>query len=351
MRVFLVSMCFLVALSAIAFGADIYTSNGMQMTFYVPHNASNCARSIEGCVATSRPGLDGRAVPRSLDDVRAGRAKYVTLASCPNNYGKFYHLGSISYRSAEDGQTHKVDDVIGYVHDTGGDFPNGYNRKGVHGCKKLDVNTTICYKCTSDAQASALASGRNVSFTPNGKGITDPNAFYSASLPGLYSTYGGLGYLNTPASGNTYSNLTPSSLTSPAKTATPLLSVSMPQSSMLFVSQSGASSSEMELQSQNISDLLQALAIPTSSASSIAVGPPTLSVGINAGNAAGLSPQVNAGNSLSLQAPSNVPQSGSTFGNTYRSEDLRLNTTSLFQPFLSRLEVIIRSIIDLLKNL
>lgn len=119
---------------------------------------------MEGCVETSRPGLDGQRVPRSLDDVRAGRAQFVTLASDPSNYGKYFNLGTITYTSALDKQKHTVQNVIGYVHDTGGAF------RGKP--QKLDVNTTICNNCT-DAQASALASGRNVSFIPSNQGLVD----------------------------------------------------------------------------------------------------------------------------------------------------------------------------------
>lgn len=141
------------------------TASDRIITFYVPHNSPGCRTSMEGCVETSRPGLDGQRVPRSLDDVRAGRAKYVTLASDSSNYGKYFNLGTITYTSALDRQKHTVQNVIGYVHDTGGAFRGRP--------QKLDVNTTICNSCT-DAQASALASGKNVSFIPSNQGLVDP---------------------------------------------------------------------------------------------------------------------------------------------------------------------------------
>ncbi|MFM2414922.1 MAG: hypothetical protein RI911_615 [Candidatus Parcubacteria bacterium] len=141
------------------------TASDRIITFYVPHNSPGCRTSMEGCVETSRPGLDGQRVPRSLDDVRAGRAKFVTLASDSSNYGKYFNIGTITYLSAEDKQKHTVQNVIGYVHDTGGAF------KGKP--QKLDVNTTICKNCT-DAQASAMAAGKNVSFTPSTQGLVDP---------------------------------------------------------------------------------------------------------------------------------------------------------------------------------
>lgn len=141
------------------------TASDRIITFYVPHNSPGCRTSMEGCVETSRPGLDGQRVPRSLDDVRSGRARFVTLASDSSNYGKYFNLGTITYTSALDKQKHTVQNVVGYVHDTGGAF------RGKP--QKLDVNTTICQNCT-DAQASALASGRNVSFTPSNQGLVDP---------------------------------------------------------------------------------------------------------------------------------------------------------------------------------
>jgi hypothetical protein len=119
---------------------------------------------MEGCVETSRPGLDGQAVPRSLDDVRAGRARFVTLASDSSNYGKYFNIGTVTYMSAEDHQKHTVQNVVGYVHDTGGAFKGRPD--------KIDVNTTICRNC-SDAQASALAAGNNVSLVPSSQGLVD----------------------------------------------------------------------------------------------------------------------------------------------------------------------------------
>lgn len=141
------------------------TASDRIITFYVPHNSPGCRTSMEGCVETSRPGLDGQRVPRSLDDVRSGKTKYVTLASDASNYGKYFNLGTITYTSALDKQKHTVQNVVGYVHDTGGAFRGRP--------QKLDVNTTICQNCT-DAQAGALASGRNVSFTPSNQGLVDP---------------------------------------------------------------------------------------------------------------------------------------------------------------------------------
>lgn len=93
-------------------------------TFYAPGAGGN----IEGKYETSRPNLEGEKnsagnpIPRTLDDVRLGKANYVTLASDPSNYGKTYNLGTVTYTSALDNQTYELQNVTGYVHDTGSAF-------------------------------------------------------------------------------------------------------------------------------------------------------------------------------------------------------------------------------------
>lgn len=140
------------------------TSSGKIITFYVPHNAPNCRTSMEGCVETSKKGLDGINKPRCLDDVRNGAAKFVTLASDASNYGRYFCLGNISYTSGIDGKKYTVPNVVGYVHDTGGAFKGRPD--------KLDVCATICERCT-DAQAGALASGKNIGYIPTASGNPD----------------------------------------------------------------------------------------------------------------------------------------------------------------------------------
>lgn len=146
----------------------VYNIQGKTITYYVPHNSPGCERSIEGCVATSCRGLDAQKsrLPTCLDAVRLGKAKYVTLASDSSQYGKYFHLGTITYRSALDMQMYTVKDVVGYVHDTGRAFRGRPD--------KLDVCTTVCSTCT-DAQAGALAQGRNVSLNRSQQGDLDTN--------------------------------------------------------------------------------------------------------------------------------------------------------------------------------
>lgn len=73
---------------------------------------------VEGGFETSRPGLNGRSIPTTLDDVREGRATAVSLAGNPNNYGKYYNLGTVQYQSVKGG-VYTLENVVGYVHDTG----------------------------------------------------------------------------------------------------------------------------------------------------------------------------------------------------------------------------------------
>ena len=163
----------------------MFSIAGKVITYYVPHNAQGCGTSMEGCIATSCPYAEPlagayRKVPVCLDDVRLKGAKYVTLSSAQENYGKYYDLGTITYRSALDGQMHTVENVVGYVHDTGCAF-NGtcsaamrarYGFSSVPRPDKIDVCTTVCPTC-DDAKASSYATGRNVSLSPSGRGEFD----------------------------------------------------------------------------------------------------------------------------------------------------------------------------------
>ena len=94
------------------------------ITFFGPGSNS----SIEGPWKTAKDNLelgrdsDGDGVPRTLDDVRRGKFSYVTLASAPENLGKFYYMGSVTYTSPIDRKTYTLQHVVGYTHDTGGAF-------------------------------------------------------------------------------------------------------------------------------------------------------------------------------------------------------------------------------------
>lgn len=94
------------------------------ITFYAPGATSSTggADYIQGGFVTSRPNLAGKNIPMTLDDVRLGNSRYVTLAANDAHYGKYYYMGTVSYQSPIDGKWYRLNDVVGYVHDTGGAF-------------------------------------------------------------------------------------------------------------------------------------------------------------------------------------------------------------------------------------
>lgn len=106
-----------------------YRMDGKTVTFYGPVQGGD---SMQGGLTTSRPGLDGLSRVSTLDDVRrwvesggANGKPYVTLATAPENNGKFYSLGEVTYKSNIDGKEYTLKDVVGYSHDTGGAFTAG----------------------------------------------------------------------------------------------------------------------------------------------------------------------------------------------------------------------------------
>lgn len=104
-------------------------------------------------------------------------------------------------------------------------------------------------------------------------------------------------------------------------------------------------------QSKVVSDLLNALAGPTTSPGVLSVRAPLqLSESVGPSNAMHLSGKAAISTS---NAPdiSTLPQSADTFSASYRSADLRWSTPTLFQPFFREVEGMIRSLIDLLKRL
>lgn len=171
----------------------IYSSQNKIITYYVPHNAQNCLSSMEGCIATSclyAERVDSRYVktPVCLDAVRLGKAKFVTIASAESNQGKYFHLGTITYRSALDQQMHTVENVVGYVHDTGCAFNGTCSRelRKKYGFSdyprpdKLDVCTTVCPTC-DDKSASSYITGKGVSRIPSNRGSIDPHSISPTS--------------------------------------------------------------------------------------------------------------------------------------------------------------------------
>lgn len=88
-------------------------------TTYSPQRGGD---RMEGGYASSRPGPDGQAMVRTLEDFRTGQAPYVTIAGNPALYGRSYTIPEVSYQAG--GQRHVLRDVPVVVHDTGGAFRN-----------------------------------------------------------------------------------------------------------------------------------------------------------------------------------------------------------------------------------
>lgn len=186
------------------------------------------------------------------------------------------------------------------------------------------------------------------------------NESLTGSYSGGGSTFPGLTPLPGASSPVSQPSVTPSTqqlLTPPPPPPTPVsASQPLPQpitSSSIFVSSTSSSETidQKEPQSKAVSDLLDALAAPTTPASPMAVRSPlVLNESVGPSNAAHLSGKA-ATSTSNAPNVSMVPPSAETFSASYRSPDLRWSTPTLFQPFWRDIETMIRSIIDLLKRL
>jgi len=75
---------------------------------------------MEGGYESSRPGPDGQAMVRTLEDFRTGQAPFVTIAGNPGLYGREYTIPEVSYAVGD--RRHTLKNVPVVVHDTGGAF-------------------------------------------------------------------------------------------------------------------------------------------------------------------------------------------------------------------------------------
>ena len=92
-----------------------------QLTAYSPQAKGSPIIGMEGGYESSRPGLDGQFVVRTLDDIANGTSNYITLAGDPSQYGQTYTIPSITYTDKQ-GVSRTLTNVQGYVHDTGSAF-------------------------------------------------------------------------------------------------------------------------------------------------------------------------------------------------------------------------------------
>lgn len=172
-------------------------------------------------------------------------------------------------------------------------------------------------------------------------------------------------FSNVPAApgypGNSFSNVMPA----PALAPTPVSASQnypslqpIPGSSVLAASQADPQQAEdVQTQSQSVSELLHALAAPTSSAIAFSVRTPfSLTERIGSENASGLTAANATGTPVGSQTPpSGLPQSTNTFPAAgYQSPDLRWsawNTVPFFRTLFLEIESIIRNIINLAMRL
>lgn len=98
---------------------DLIPSGGIvpRATTYSPQRGGD---QMEGGYEASRPGPDGQAMVRTLEDFRTGASPYVTVAGNPSLYGRQYTMPEVSYQVG--GQRYTLKDVPVVVHDTGGAF-------------------------------------------------------------------------------------------------------------------------------------------------------------------------------------------------------------------------------------
>jgi hypothetical protein len=89
-----------------------------RVTAYTPMRIPD---PMQGGYASSRPGPDGQAEVRTLEDFDEGRSPYVTVAGNPKFYGREYTIPSLTYVNSR-GETRTLQNVRAVVHDTGGAF-------------------------------------------------------------------------------------------------------------------------------------------------------------------------------------------------------------------------------------
>lgn len=292
----------------------------------------------------------------TVDCVRLGKCRYATCASDPSNYGKYFNLGTVTYRSALDMRMYSVPNVVCYVHDTGGAFRGRPD--------KLDLATTVCPTCT-DAQAGHIAVNAAVAL---GEGAHDASARYAslynqASPSGL--TAGQNCIVSTEplvvvpcdsiANRSAQPSATPAS--APAQAVSYPAPSAIPASNVLSPAAlpPAQPAEKPEQTKSSVAELLAALVAPTSSTGSLPIGLPLALTERVGTESAGLMPMGASGIPQEATQPVlGAPQGANTFAPTYRSSDLRWSawsTPSFFRPFFLEIESMIRSILDLIRGL
>lgn len=89
------------------------------ITIYSPQKGGD---KMEGGYPSSRPGPDGKALVRTVQDYVNGTSAYITLAGSPSFYNKSYIIPELPYEDPKTGAKKTLRNVRAVVHDTGGAF-------------------------------------------------------------------------------------------------------------------------------------------------------------------------------------------------------------------------------------
>jgi hypothetical protein len=133
-------------------------SDGLKpkLTAYSPQKKGSGLIKMEGGYESSIAGLDGKNIVRTLEDYSAGKTSYITLAGDSSQYGKSYIIPEINYINRA-GQNVRLQNVPGYVHDTGSAFAGAGNTK-------FDI--PIFRDGNNSQMASQPFNGNNIIFIP-----------------------------------------------------------------------------------------------------------------------------------------------------------------------------------------
>jgi hypothetical protein len=157
-------------------------------TFYAPGAGNG---RMQGTGIPSQADADGKSnttgALHTLDDVRLGNSPYVTLAASKKLYGNWYCMGTITYTSKLDNMVHTLQNVVGYVHDTGCVFNPGTKCTVVnqnqlrYGPNEFDIPVGL-FTGWGDGQAAQFVNKNKHSYSPVWQQIAGlPSASQSTS--------------------------------------------------------------------------------------------------------------------------------------------------------------------------
>jgi hypothetical protein len=146
-------------------------------TFYAP--GASGAKGTEGPMIGSRANA-----LTTLDDIRSGRADVVSLAGHPSQFGQTMFIGNITYTSPIDGKTYTLNNVMGRVDDTGGEFRGNANPD----LNQFDIAVGNFGKGWNDTSAGKFVATNYVTANP-GRGIgSDVATSPDVSSPAVAAT-------------------------------------------------------------------------------------------------------------------------------------------------------------------